>query len=179
MTRTLLPPAALLLIVLALAPSTVAGSSGRTYVSHRYHYSMTIPAGFKLNAARADIPAGWFPSIGDTVADEYTNGQTFIVIASTKLGPRVTLTAWGRSRFEAISTEYGCSTPTLSLNRISGAPAIEFDYLDYADCFGHFDTLELVHDGRGYDVYWIDPINHGKRDVTRFHADIASFRFTS
>ena len=67
---------------------------GRTYVSHRYHYAMESRH-VKLNAATADILPGWFPSIGDVVADKYTDGESFVGVASTKLVLGVTLHGLG------------------------------------------------------------------------------------
>ena len=88
-----------------------------------------------------------------------------------------TLETWERTNLQAIAHQFSCHVPKQKAIRLDGTPAIELVYAP--SCYGNFDTIEAVHGGRGYDVYWLGPVATRSQDQARFHADIKAFRFTS
>jgi hypothetical protein len=74
-----------------------------------------------------------------------------------------------RARAATIALTPGFS-PAPSRLMPRSMPAVE---LDYRFCFGYFDVVETVHEGRGYDLYWLGPPERGT-----LRRDLSSFRFT-
>ncbi len=173
-----------LALALALGSAVTAvavGSAGQTYVSARYHYSLPVPAGLDLTPAKADLIYGFFPSAPSPEVDFYragpANDSSGIAVASVQLPAGATLKTWERMNLQAIAQHFSCHAPTQHAVRLDGTPAVELVYA--SSCYGDFDTIEVVHGGRGYDVYWLGPVASRSQDQARFHADTKAFRFTS
>ncbi len=153
----------------------------QSYVSTRYHYSLPVPAGLRLTAAKADQIYGLFPAAPSPEVDFFGTGRSDnargIAVASVQLPAGTTLESWKRTNLQAIAHQFSCNAPKQKAIKLDGTPAIELVYA--ASCYGTFDTIEAVHGGRGYDVYWLGPIANRAQDLARFHADIKAFRFTS
>jgi hypothetical protein len=160
----------------AIAP----GSVRQNYVSARYHYSLPVPAGLKLAPAKADQIYGLFPSAPSPEVDFFGTGPANdargIAIASVQLPAGTTLESWAQTNIQAIAHHFSCHAPKQKAIRLDGTPAIELVYAP--SCYGNFDTIEVVHGGRGYDVYWLGPAATRSQDQARFHLDIKAFRFT-
>jgi hypothetical protein len=168
---------------LALGSTLVAGalgSAGRTYVSARYHYSLPVPAGLELAPAKADQLYGFFPGARSPEVDFFgagpANNPKGIGVASVALPAGMTLEGWEQANVREIAHDWHCSAPKRTATSLDGAPAVE---LVYPSCDGNLDAIEVVHGGRGYDVYWFGPAETRSQDQARFHADIKGFRFTS
>ena len=158
----------LLVIAASLSAATAAGTP-KPYLSKRFHYSLAFPAGFKIVRATSDPLPAYYPT-GETVAaDRYLHGAYKIVVDS--LPTKQSLAAWTKSRAALISQQFGCDMPRRSTTRLGGASAVE---LDYKRCSGEvLDVIEAIHNGRGYDVYWLGATNV-KPVLAR---DVSTFRF--
>lgn len=165
--------------VAALAVCTVfAGASfgaGKTYVSHRYHYALALPAGWLVLPATSTLSVPAFPEANGPETDRFdsaTKDRGTIGIASAKLPAGKTLSAWVHDRVGSIATSFDCFDPQRHTRTVAGVKAVE---LVYPSCFGYFDDLELVHGGRGYDIYWLGSKATGGDAV--FLRSLAGFRF--
>jgi len=160
-------------IVLAATPAAHALKVAGVYTSHRYHYSLTLPAGWRLTRATSTVAPGLFPDPLDTETDRLTApGDKVIGIASTPVKKGETLAQWTKQRFDAIELQFSCFQHTTGHHRIGGVVGTE---LTIPDCRGSWVDLEVLHGGRGYDVFWIAP----HIDRTAFYRVIAGFKFTS
>ena len=166
-SKLLFPLAGLAAIVVPCATA-----SHSTFVSRLYRYSFQVPDGFRARAATIQLTPGFFPSAepGDAAVDQFTQGNTTIGMAATPLTNHESLVAWVKSRIAVISRHVGCVGGKGHPTTVGGMPAVE---LVYHYCFGHFDVVETVHGGRGYDLYWL-----GRPETGTFLRDLASFRFT-
>ena len=178
--RLALAPLVALAFGSALAAIALGGVT-QTYVSARYHYSLPVPAGLKLTPAKADQIYGLFPSAPSPEVDFFgagpANDSRGIAVASVQLPTGTTLETWERTNLQAIAHQFSCHVPKQKAITLDGTPAIELVYAP--SCYGNFDTIEAVHGGRGYDVYWLGPVATRSQDQARFHADLKAFRFTS
>jgi hypothetical protein len=170
------------LVALALASASTAGalgSAGQTYVSARYHYSLPVPAGLKLTPAKATQIYGFFPAAPSPEVDFFATGPAGdphgIAVASVALPAGTTLKSWVRTNLQAIGQQFSCHVPSERAITLDGTPAVELVYAP--SCYGDFDTIEVVHGGRGYDVYWLGPAATRSQDQAQFHADVKAFRF--
>jgi hypothetical protein len=138
------------------SPAARGAAHGKTFVSHRYHYSLAIPSGWKAIPAKRTIDAPIFPDAKGPATDTFVPATNIdkgsIGIASQPLKAGETLKAWTRTRMAAIASQYGCTTPERHPAKVAGVAATS---LVYAECFGFFDDYEVVHGGRGYDIYWL------------------------
>jgi hypothetical protein len=148
-----------------------ANASHSTFVSRLYHYSVEVPDGFHARAATIALTPGFFPSAepDDAAVDQFTRGKTVIGMAATSLTSHESLAAWVKSRIALISRYVGCVGEKRHPTMVGGMPAVE---LLYHYCFGYFDVVETVHEGRGYDLYWLGPPERGT-----LRRDLSSFRF--
>ena len=149
-----------------------ASAAQPTFVSHLYHYSLRVPAGFHAHAATIPIAPGFFPTMPGPGTDEFIQGKNSIGAASQPIGAQISLSSWTKSRIAVIRKYYGCDKPKKTRTvTVGGVRAIE---LVYPYCEGEYvDSIEAVHGGRGYDVYWF-----GAAEKGTFLHDLASFRFT-
>jgi hypothetical protein len=171
------------LVALALGSGAHAASLGgraRTYISARYHYSLTVPTGFRLAPAKADQLFGFFPAAPSAEVDFYNRGpandEKGIAVASVALPAGTSLKGWVGTNLQAIAHQFNCHAPKRRTITLDGTPAVELDYA--SSCYGDFETIEAVHAGRGYDVYWLGPVATRAEDQARFHADLRAFHFT-
>jgi hypothetical protein len=158
-------------LVAIFVPCAIAAPA--TFVSHLYHYSVRVPPGFHAHAATIPIAPGFFPTMPGPGTDEFIQGKNSIGAASQPIGAQVSLSSWTKSRIAVIRKSYGCEKPKEThAVRIAGVRALE---LVYPDCQGEYtDSIEAVHGGRGYDVYWF-----GAAEPGTLLRDLASFRFTN
>ena len=149
-----------------------ASAAPPTFISHLYHYSMRVPAGFHAHAATIPVAPGFFPTMPGPGTDEFIQGKNSIGAASQPVGPQMSLSSWTKSRIAVIRKYYGCDKPKKThTTTLGGVRAVE---LVYPYCEGEYvDSIEAVHGGRGYDVYWF-----GAAETGTLLRDLASFRFT-
>src|SRR4051794_732363 len=158
------------------SPAGLGPARGKTFVSHRYHYSLTIPDGWEAVPAKRTLDAPIFPDAKGPATDTFVpatkTDKGSIGIASVPLTPSETFKTWTRARVTAIASQYGCTNPERHPATLAGMAATR---LVYAECFGFFDDYEVVHGGRGYDVYWLGSKGNGG-DVTILQT-LPSLRF--
>ena len=161
-----------LVVVLAFSAAAFAGGAGRTsgvYVSKRFHYSLQVPTGFKRVPATSDALPGFYPTGESVAADRFLHGAYKFAIDSSAT-PQ-TLGQWTRARAKLIAQHFGCDKPKTSHVPLGGASAVQ---LDYKICAGvRFVAIEAVHNGRGYDVFWLG----GASIKPALVQDIATFKF--
>jgi hypothetical protein len=144
-----------------------------TFVSHLYHYSLQVPQGFRVQAATIPLLPGFYPSGNGASDDEFHHGKTTIAIAATPLASHESLKAWVKSRVALLANEVSCVRHTSHPAIVAGVPAVELVYGE-GDCYGYFDAIETVHNGRGYDLFW-----QGPPETFTLRHDLSSFRFTT
>lgn len=158
------------------ARSRLGAARSKTFVSDRYHYSLEVPTGWMVIPASTTLKATSFPDAEESGTDRFlsktTTDKGVIGIASERLNPSETLETWTSARTAAIASQYGCTAPERHATKVAGIAAVK---LVYPECFGFFDDYAVVHNGRGYDVYWLGSRASGG-DVTFLHA-LAGFHF--
>ena len=158
-----------------------SSTTKRTFTSTRYHYAITVPAGWKVKPATIDMLPTAFPNDVGPETDVLSapgspTDSADVGIASVKLPPGATLKSWTATTTGAIAAQWSCTNPARGGRTLDGATANE---LTYGSCVGaFFIELAFVNARRGYDLYWLSSYGHKSRDRATFDRLIKSFKFT-
>lgn len=145
-------------IVVAGAAGGRSSASDARFVSHRYAFSVTIPAGWMVHRASVARPVNspYLPTVDAPDVDSFTSPAQelwSIAVSATKVNPKLTLDAWSAGTPKRIQLTLGCRPTHPTTTTIAGSRAAVFTIppscggtgwaaLDYA----------IVRAGYGYDI---------------------------
>ena len=142
------------------------------YTSDRYGYALRHPSTWEEHPGTVDNAPDTLPSVDENRADFFgdtMSGHGLMVTSAPASVQRPDLASWSDFVGQEAARRYGdymelptCAKPTRTLT-VDGEPAVEHDFI----CANHsFMWVAAVHDGRQYQIIWLDDGGLGE-DILR------------
>ena len=161
-------------------PSSVPVASStkpqaETFVSDRYGFSITLPAGSPTRHATVGWDASCLCGLYDPTWDwALVDGRT-LVVAATSVDSAMNLARW-RARIVELAPDVCHESKDATAVTIGGEDALEWT----ATCSDGYNVIKLaaLHGGRGYVVLFASPSRDGLADnQTAFDSLMSSFAY--
>src|SRR5919201_3344628 len=163
---------------------TAFAAPWRQYISKRFDYSMRYPPGWIVRPATR-TPTNGVPSYYESSMDRYTlppGKRTGTVglhvnVSSQRVKHGTPTRVWIGADENSIADNFGCVPDARGAVTVGGAPA---RLLTYRACPSgenyYFLVIGLVHQNRGYRIYWLGRRGHEAQDRALFLQFVKTFR---